>query len=56
MWQINIENDAREICSIYGSDAASFVFHRYDATCFDDLSPSYYEEVFGDLEFMINDN
>lgn len=32
------------------------VFQRYDATCFDNLSSSYYGEVFGDLELMINDN
>ncbi|MDY2869988.1 MAG: hypothetical protein SOU14_03675 [Succiniclasticum sp.] len=56
MWRINIENDADQVCSIYGEAAGDGVFQRYDATCFDDLSPSYYEEVFGDLELMINDN
>lgn len=56
MWRINIENDADEVCSMYGAAAADGVFRRYDATCFDDLSPSYYEEVFGDLELMINDD
>lgn len=56
MWRINIENDADKACSIYGIAAVDGVFQRYDATCFDDLSPSYYEEVFGDLELMINDN
>lgn len=56
MWRINIENDANEACSIYGSAAVEGVFRRYDATCFDDLSPSFYEEVFGDLELMVNDN
>jgi hypothetical protein len=56
MWRINIENDADEVCSIYGAAAVDGVFQRYDATCFDDLSPSYYEEVFGDLELMIYDN
>ena len=56
MWRINIENDADQACSIYGAAAVDSVFQRYDATCFDDLSPSYYEEVFGDLELMIYDN
>ena len=55
MWRINIENDADEACSIYGAAAVDGVFQRYDATRFDDLSPSYYVEVFGDLELMIND-
>lgn len=56
MWRINIENDADQVCSIYGAATVDGVFKRYDATCFDNLSPSYYEEVFGDLELMINDN
>lgn len=56
MWRINIENDADQVCSIYGAAAVDSVFQRYDATDFDDLCPSYYEEVLGDLELMINDN
>jgi hypothetical protein len=56
MWRINIENDADQVCSIYGAATVDSVFQRYDATCFDNLSTSYYEEVFGDLELMINDN
>ncbi|MGI6034020.1 MAG: hypothetical protein ACOX69_11425 [Coriobacteriales bacterium] len=56
IWRINIENDAVKVCSIYGATAADGIFARYDATCFDDLSPSYYEEVFGNLELMINDD
>lgn len=56
MWRINIENDADQVCSIYGAATVDGVFQRYGATCFDNLSSSYYEEVFGDLELMINDN
>lgn len=56
MWRINIENDADQVCSLYGANAVDGIFARYDATCFDDLSPSNYWEVFGDLELMINDN
>lgn len=56
MWRINTENDTDKACSIYGAETVKGVFQCYDATCFDDLSPSYYEEVFGDLELMINDS
>ncbi|MCI2192515.1 MAG: hypothetical protein LKK46_00040 [Ancrocorticia sp.] len=56
MWHINIESSADEVCSIYGAAVAKAVFARYDATCFDDLSPACYEEVFSDLELMINDD
>lgn len=56
MWRINIENDADMVCSMYGSEFAESVFRRHSATCFNDLSPACYEEVFGDLELMINDD
>lgn len=56
MWRINIENAADEASSIHGAAAVGGVFARYDATCFEDLSSSYYVEVFGDLELMINDD
>lgn len=55
-WRINIENAADEASSLHGTAAVGGVFARYDATCFDDLSPSYYWEVFGDLEMMASDN
>ncbi len=48
-WQINIENLAARVAETYGSDVAASVFARYDATCFDDLSLAYYDQVFGDL-------
>ena len=56
MWRNNIENAAHEVCGTYGADVARSVFQRYDATNFDDLSPCYYSEVFGDLELISNDN
>ena len=31
-------------------------FARYGATCFDDLNPAYYSEVFGDLMLMDEDD
>ena len=48
-WQINIENTAESVAAKYGNDVAMSVFRRYDATCFEDLSPAYYGEAFGDL-------
>lgn len=48
-WEINIEILAARVTETYGSDVAASVFARYDATCFEDLNPCYYEEVFGEL-------
>ena len=48
-WQINIENTAESVAAKHGSEVAALVFRRYDATCFEDLSPVHYGEVFGDL-------
>lgn len=54
-WEINIENLAARVAEKYGDSAARGVFQRVDATCFDDLSPYYYDEVFGDLMQMDED-
>lgn len=56
MWRINIENMADEVSGTYGANVARSVFQRYDATDFDNLSPCYYDEVFGLLELMTCDN
>lgn len=48
-WRINIENLAERVTETYGPKVVESVFARYDATCFDDLSPAYYDQVFGDL-------
>ena len=56
LWRINIGNSVDKVCGTYGSDVVRSVFQRYDATNFEDLSPSYYAEVFGDLELIANDN
>lgn len=55
-WQINIESLAASISAEYGSEVAESVFRRYGATCFEDLSPIYYDEVFGDLLLIDSDN
>ena len=54
-WQINIENLAARVTETYGSDVAASVFARYDATDFEDLSPAYYDQVFGDLMLIDED-
>lgn len=55
-WQINIENLAASVSAEYGSEVAESVFRRYGATCFEDLSPLYYDEVFGDMLLIDSDN
>ena len=55
-WQITIENLAASVSAEYGSEVAESVFKRYGATCFEDLSPIYYDEVFGDLLLIDSDN
>ncbi|MPM50654.1 hypothetical protein SDC9_97396 [bioreactor metagenome] len=56
MWRINIENAAAAVAEKYGNDVVESVLRRYDAHGLHDLSPSYYSEVFGDLELIANDN
>ena len=55
-WIINIENTATAVEARLGSAVVKSVFKRYDAHGLYDLSPSYYSEVFGDLELIANDN
>lgn len=55
-WIINIENTATAVETRLGSAVVESVFKRYDAHGLYDLSPSYYSEVFGDLELIANDN
>lgn len=55
-WIINIENTATVVEARLGSAVVESVFKRYDAHGLYDLSPSYYGEVFGDLELIANDN
>lgn len=54
-WQINIENTAASVAAKYGNEVVASVFRRYDAICFEDLSPAYYAEVFGDLMLIDED-
>ena len=54
-WQINIENTVASVAAKYGNEGAASVFRRYDATCFEDLNPVYYSEVFGNLMLIDED-
>ena len=54
-WEINIQNTAASVAAKYGNEVAASVFRRYDATCFEDLNPAYYAEVFGDLMLIDED-
>lgn len=54
-WEINIQNTAASVAAKYGNEVAASVFRRYDATCFEDLSPSHYWDVFGNLQQMDED-
>ena len=56
IWQVNIENAAAAVAEQYGNEMVESVFRRYDAHGLHDLSPSYYGEVFGDLDLIANDN
>lgn len=55
-WRINIENLAASVSAEYGSEVVESVFRRYGATCFENLCPIYYDEVFGDLLLIDTDN
>jgi len=55
-WEININNLADSVAEKHGAEVAASVFARVGATCFDDLSPAHYGEVFGDLMLMDEDD
>ncbi len=54
-WQINIENLMASVAEKIGPEAAKAPLIRVGATCFEDLSPCYYDAVFGDLMQMDSD-
>lgn len=54
-WQINIDNLSTSVAKEYGTEVVNSVFERYGATCFEDLDPVYYPDVFGDLTLLDSD-
>ena len=53
---ISIQNTASEVEGEYGDDVVKSVLERYNAASIEDLSPSNYEEVFGELYQIATDN
>ena len=55
-WEINITDLAERVAEKYGQEVAQTPFRKVGATCFDDLSPCYYDEVYGELMQMDEDD
>lgn len=53
---ISIQNTASEVADEYDDDVVKSVLRRYNAASIEDLSPSDYEEVFGELYQIATDN
>ena len=51
-WLMNIENTAAEVEKKYGAEAVEFFSKKYGVSCSEDLNPSDYSEVFGELYQM----
>lgn len=54
-WEITINDLVARVADRYENEVATEAFHRFRATCFDDLNSAYYNEVFGDLMHMDED-
>lgn len=54
-WMINLYSTATDVERKYGSEVVSFVFGKYGSKSPEDLSPSYYSDVFGELYQMAVD-
>lgn len=54
-WFTNIENEADIASEKLDSVAVDFVLSKYGATNIEDLSESYYSEVFSELYLMAQD-
>ena len=54
-WIINIQNVANEVASQIGFETVKHILRKYGANSIEDLSPSYYTEVFEELDFIAND-
>ena len=51
-WKINIEELVASVSRKHGYRVARSAFEAYDATCFDDLNPMFYWDVYGNLQLM----
>ena len=48
-WIANIDDLSERVVEKYGVEVATSVFQRYGALSSDDLSPTFYADVFSDL-------
>lgn len=48
-WRISIEQSADFVEKQLGMATVKAIFQKYDASCLEDLNPSYYSEVFSEL-------
>ena len=55
-WEINIENTSADVAGKYGNSVVISVFMRYCATCFENLNPTYYADVFSELMLIDEDD
>lgn len=55
-WKINIENLTASVAKKQGNEVTASLFKRYDATSFENLSPTHYSEVFSELDFINADD
>ena len=51
-WIVNIECAAAEATNQVGAASVDFVFAKYGATSVEDLSESFYSEVWDELDMM----
>ena len=51
----NIKTVASRVAAEYGSAVVNLVFARYDTTGLHNLASCYFNEVFADLEKIVND-
>lgn len=48
-WLISIENSVAVVASALGQKTVDFIFQKYGASSIEELHPSNYESVFGEL-------
>ena len=48
-WQISIEQTTDFIAEQLGAETVKAIFQKYNASCLEEINPSNYSEVFGEL-------
>ena len=52
-WIVNLENYAARVAEDYGKDTVYRILSKYNARTVYDLSPLYFDDVFGELEALL---